>query len=197
MHSRPRPCRPISFRSPRDGPRGRSRFRPDPPTKPRASREPAVFDRAQEGGEEGSPVVRMVSENAKWRHSSFSLLWYELWYDFCKPLVLLEYWRRGRDSNPRYAMNVHTLSRRAPSTTRTPLPGTGRVCEASRSRNRPVVEPGAPAGRPAPRLRDSSEHLARRAIEWYRSAPRRDYPGLAWPGLAWLGLVWPPAPTVS
>ena len=31
------------------------------------------------------------------------------------------YWRRGRDSNPRYAINVHTLSRRAPSTTRTPL----------------------------------------------------------------------------
>ena len=23
-------------------------------------------------------------------------------------------WRRGRDSNPRYAINVHTLSRRAP-----------------------------------------------------------------------------------
>jgi hypothetical protein len=32
-----------------------------------------------------------------------------------------ERWRRGRDSNPRYAVNVHTLSRRAPSTARTPL----------------------------------------------------------------------------
>src|SRR3569833_89663 len=32
-------------------------------------------------------------------------------------------WRRGRDSNPRYAFSVHTLSRRAPSTARTPLPG--------------------------------------------------------------------------
>ena len=31
-------------------------------------------------------------------------------------------WRRGRDSNPRYAFGVHTLSRRAPSTARTPLP---------------------------------------------------------------------------
>src|SRR3569623_2315845 len=30
-------------------------------------------------------------------------------------------WRRGRDSNPRYAFGVHTLSRRAPSTARTPL----------------------------------------------------------------------------
>jgi phage-related protein len=30
-------------------------------------------------------------------------------------------WRRERDSNPRYAINVYTLSRRAPSTTRTSL----------------------------------------------------------------------------
>ena len=30
-------------------------------------------------------------------------------------------WRRGRDSNPRYGVTVHTLSRRAPSTARTPL----------------------------------------------------------------------------
>src|SRR6188472_4003566 len=29
--------------------------------------------------------------------------------------------RRERDSNPRYAMNVYTLSRRAPSTARTSL----------------------------------------------------------------------------
>jgi hypothetical protein len=29
--------------------------------------------------------------------------------------------RRGRDSNPRYPFEVYTLSRRAPSTTRTPL----------------------------------------------------------------------------
>ncbi|MFM1898292.1 MAG: hypothetical protein RL577_532, partial [Bacteroidota bacterium] len=29
--------------------------------------------------------------------------------------------QRGRDSNPRYAFGVYTLSRRAPSTTRTPL----------------------------------------------------------------------------
>ena len=30
-------------------------------------------------------------------------------------------WRRGWDSNPRYGVTVHTLSRRAPSTARTPL----------------------------------------------------------------------------
>ena len=30
--------------------------------------------------------------------------------------------RRGRDSNPRYPFGVYTLSRRAPSTTRPPLP---------------------------------------------------------------------------
>ncbi len=34
---------------------------------------------------------------------------------------LLFYWRRARDSNPRYATNVYTLSRRAPSATRTAL----------------------------------------------------------------------------
>ena len=37
-------------------------------------------------------------------------------------VVELIKWRRGRDSNPRYAFGVHTLSRRAPSTARTPLP---------------------------------------------------------------------------
>ena len=30
-------------------------------------------------------------------------------------------WRRERDSNPRYAINVYTLSRRALSTAQTPL----------------------------------------------------------------------------
>ena len=30
-------------------------------------------------------------------------------------------WRRGRDSNPRWAINPYTLSRRAPSAARTPL----------------------------------------------------------------------------
>ena len=30
-------------------------------------------------------------------------------------------WRSGRDSNPRYAFDVYSLSRRAPSTTRPPL----------------------------------------------------------------------------
>ncbi len=34
---------------------------------------------------------------------------------------LLLCWRRGRDSNPRYAQHVYTLSRRAHSTTLTPL----------------------------------------------------------------------------
>ena len=31
-------------------------------------------------------------------------------------------WRRGRDSNPRYPFGVHTISSRAPSTARPPLP---------------------------------------------------------------------------
>ena len=37
-------------------------------------------------------------------------------------------WRRGRDSNPRYGVTAHTLSRRAPSTARTPLLFTGTHC---------------------------------------------------------------------
>jgi hypothetical protein len=36
-------------------------------------------------------------------------------------------WRRERDSNPRYAFDVNTLSRRAPSTTRPPLRPTSGV----------------------------------------------------------------------
>ena len=43
-----------------------------PPTKPLASRERAVFDRAREGGDEGSSVVGTVAENARGRHASFS-----------------------------------------------------------------------------------------------------------------------------
>ena len=38
-----------------------------------------------------------------------------------KLLILIINWRRERDSNPRYAINVYTLSRRALSTTQTPL----------------------------------------------------------------------------
>src|SRR4051812_46981192 len=36
-------------------------------------------------------------------------------------------WRSGRDSNPRYAFDVYSLSRRAPSTTRPPLHSAGAV----------------------------------------------------------------------
>src|SRR5690606_29126466 len=36
-------------------------------------------------------------------------------------------WRRGRDSNPRYPFGVYALSRRAPSTTRTPLHFNGQL----------------------------------------------------------------------
>ena len=81
-----------------------------PPTKPRASREHAVLDRAQEGGEEGAPVVRKVSENAKWRHSSFSLLWYDLWYDFSNLLFFMELLaeREGFEPSVRY-QRTHTF----------------------------------------------------------------------------------------
>ena len=41
-----------------------------------------------------------VSERPWGRLSSFSLLWYKLWYESFNLLFLLSYWRRGRDSNP-------------------------------------------------------------------------------------------------
>ena len=44
------------------------------------------------------------------------------------------HWRRERDSNPRYACDAHTISNRAPSTTRTSLhgsPSRTRTCDNS------------------------------------------------------------------
>ncbi len=38
------------------------------------------------------------------------------------PLAMGAWWRRGRDSNPRWAFDPYALSRGAPSTTRPPLP---------------------------------------------------------------------------
>ncbi len=38
-------------------------------------------------------------------------------------------WRRGRDSNPRWAFDPYALSRGAPSTTRPPLPGIAHIGE--------------------------------------------------------------------
>ena len=64
------------------GPAAKHGFDLPAPTKSRASRERDVFDRAQEGGHEGSSVVGTVAEKARGRHASFSLLWYELWYEF-------------------------------------------------------------------------------------------------------------------
>ena len=72
-------------------------------------------------------------------HPSFSFLWYDLWYDFCKLLFLLDYWRRGWDSNPRYAVHAHTLSRRAPSTARTPLHGSGMMPHLVRCADSPYL----------------------------------------------------------
>lgn len=48
-------------------------------------------------------------------------------YEIIKPLRTLsemkenEIWRTGRDSNSRYAINVNSLSKRAPSATRPPV----------------------------------------------------------------------------
>ena len=75
-----------------------------PSTEPRASREHAVLNRAREGGEKGASVVRKVAENARWRHSSFSFLWYDLWYDLFKLLFFIDLLaeREGFEPSVRY-----------------------------------------------------------------------------------------------
>ena len=56
-------------------------------------------------------------------------------------------WRRGRDSNPRDAVNVYAISSRAPSTTRTPLrEGENLEARISRSRSSGRQDP-KPQGR--------------------------------------------------
>src|SRR5690554_2189136 len=68
----------------------------------------------------GSSTASLVSrvQPAHWHH------WRFFFQAKKKPLIAqrLIYirWRRGRDSNPR-SLSTYTLSRRAPSTTRTPL----------------------------------------------------------------------------
>ena len=66
------------------------------------------------GGQEGLRKRQVAS------FEPFTLR-YELWYDLCNSLFLMDKWRRGRDSNPRWAFNPYSLSRGAPSATRPPL----------------------------------------------------------------------------
>ena len=98
----------------------------------------------QRRGEKGAPVVRKVSENAWERHPSFSLLWYVLWYDFSNLLFLLNYWRRGRDSNPRWAFNPYSLSRGAPSAARPPLRNDWRIPKGEITRKSVPQDPALP-----------------------------------------------------
>lgn len=50
-------------------------------------------------------------------------------------------WRSGRDSNPRYAFDVYSLSRRAPSTTRPPLRMLGKAASPSPTHALPQAAP--------------------------------------------------------
>ena len=72
LHRAPWSCPPDRFIQ--TGARATGHGFDQPPTEPRASRERAVFDRAREGGHEGSSVVGTVAEKARGRHASFSLL---------------------------------------------------------------------------------------------------------------------------
>lgn len=49
-------------------------------------------------------------------------------------VYLLDDWRTEGDSNPRYALNVYTLSRRAPSTARPPV-----RCVISKEKRQPAI----------------------------------------------------------
>ena len=57
------------------------------------------------GQNRSSETVR--GESGQLRPPSLSVLWYEMGYGLYKILFLLRYWRRGRDSNPRWGL-AHT-----------------------------------------------------------------------------------------
>ena len=67
------------------------------------------------------------------------------------PPAMHESWRRGRDSNPRYPFGVHTISSRAPSTARPPLPigilRTYAPCPAASTANVSKMSPRSFLGR--------------------------------------------------
>ena len=85
-------------------------------------------------------------------------------------------WRRGRDSNPRYA-SVYTLSRRAPSTARTPLPARARMIpqqlqDTSRRNGqfRAIIHRGLPGVIPVRNLLLVLATLAGRGSRYQRKA---------------------------
>src|SRR5699024_7599648 len=68
------------------------------------------------------PCPRTIAHSLTWRAATIELTGNKnRKYKSPWKQGLFEYWRTERDTNPRYAMNVYTLSRRAPSTTRPPV----------------------------------------------------------------------------
>ena len=65
---------------------------------------PARPNSRPEGGKRESGSVSQSTQRC---HASSSLSWYKLWYESCNLLFLFFYWRRGRDSNPRWTF-AHT-----------------------------------------------------------------------------------------
>jgi hypothetical protein len=106
----------------------------------------------------------------------------ECWLRF-EPIVLIEgsnpsydYWRRERDSNPRYVA-VYTLSRRAPSTTRTPLQFNQIVCASnmhcavSRKEHRVLVTPGVLPFTPSGSAFGCSDLFRTNSVNYASSCP--------------------------
>jgi hypothetical protein len=119
----------------------------------------------------------------------------------CKQGLLL-YWRRGRDSNPRWAINPYALSRGAPSATRPPLrktdctatcPGrcsnTGRDYSACRPRpfgavvasRRRCLAPAALGSNPRWALKPYAPDRGMCSHTLVKKIMRRDYSGIRMP----------------
>ena len=62
-----------------------------PPAKPRDQENARSSIERRQGDLEGAPVFRKVSRDTKWRHSRFSHLWYDLWYESCNLLFFINY----------------------------------------------------------------------------------------------------------
>ena len=88
----------------------------------------------------------------------------------CQRASWLLKWRRGWDSNPRYAFDVYTLSRRAPSTTR-PLLRLPFPCATASLLERRLVRYASLLERPRRQARATSrEWIASQGAWWHQCA---------------------------
>ncbi len=87
----------------------------------RKCRHPVVLPGAAKNVPQNYPVLVPVGFSALPKRSERTRICAILDEKSRNVLICDTSWRSGRDSNPRYAFDVYSLSRRAPSTTRPPL----------------------------------------------------------------------------